>query len=150
MASHANIVEPLPGTSPDASQYPDRRGSAAAVLAVPQADVPMSATAAEGSEARTAKDTAGKRQKKETVDLKDVDLEGLPDGFKDLITVAVDGLTLTRDVRATEALLVRHHQAAVVYKRQLLEQAATQSKSRRASKLWRLQSRPPRSNTPPE
>jgi hypothetical protein len=128
MASHANTVEPQPGTSPDVGQYPDLRGSAAAVLAVPPADVSMSATAAAWSEARTAEDTVGKRQKKEEVNIKDVDLGALPDGFKDSTTAAVDGLTLTRDVRAVEALLVKHHQAAVVYKRQLLEQAATQSK----------------------
>ena len=124
MSSHATIGEPLPGTSPDVEQYPDLRGSAATVLAVP--DVSMSAQPDASTGAGETADT--KRQKKEKVTINSADLGALPDGFKDAITVAVDGLTLTRDVRAVEALLVKHHQAAVVYKSQLLEQAVTQSK----------------------
>ena len=88
MANITNPVEPPTGMPAAADHYPDLRGSAATVLAVPQADVPMSATAAEGSEARTAKDTAGKRQKKEEATLDTVDLDVLPEGFRDGITVA--------------------------------------------------------------
>ena len=122
----ANIVEPVPGTSPDVVHYPDLRGSAAAVPAAP--DVSMSATAATGSEARTAEDTVGKQQKKDEVTYQNVDLSVVYDGYKDSIVDAADNLALTRDVRGVEALLVKHHLAVVLYQNQLVEQAAAQSK----------------------
>ena len=119
----ANIVE---GTSGSADHYPDLRGSAATVLAVPQPDVAtpdVAMSAAAKSEAATAEDAASKRQKKDKVTLDTIDLDSLPDGFKATIVTADDGLVLTQGVRSLEALAVKHHQAAVLYRDTLRGQA---------------------------
>ena len=129
MDNTTNVVGPQPGTSVGTGHYPDLRGSAASVLAVPPADVPMSATAAAVCpEARTAEDAAGKRQKKEETNLDSLDLEVLPDGFRAGITVADGALELTQGVRSISALVSKHHQAAVLYRRTPKEQAAGQAK----------------------
>ena len=77
----------LPSGSPAvAGDYPDRRGSAAPVLVIPPADVPMSTGSV---------DTADKkRQKKEAVTLQEVDLSSLAFDFKANIVNAWDLLTL--------------------------------------------------------
>jgi len=87
----------------------------------------MSATAAAGPKADAA-GAVGKRQKKEESTLDTVDLDPLPDGFKDRVTVSDEGLALTQGVRSIEALVSKHHTALVLYRRLLREQAAGQAK----------------------
>ena len=127
MADMTSIVEPATGTPVATAEYPNLRGSAASVLAVPQADVPMSATAAAEPKADAA-GAVGERQKKEESTLDTVDLDPLPDGFKDRVTVSDEGLALTQGVRSIEALVSKHHTALVLYRRLLREQAAGQAK----------------------
>ena len=45
-----------------------------------------------------------------------LDIAALPDGFKAGVTGAADGLALTQDVRSVEALVIKHHQAVILYR----------------------------------
>ena len=121
-----DVVGTVPGTSDAAGHYPDLRGSAAAVPAVPQPDIAMAA--APKSEAPTVEDIAGKRQKKEVATLETVDLEPLPDGFKSTIVTADGGLLLTQTVRSVEAIAVKHHAAAVLFRDTLRAQVRAHTK----------------------
>jgi len=76
----------------------------------------------------SAGDADKKRQKKDEVTLQSIDLSALPDGFKRSIVSAEDGLVLTQDVRAVEALVVKHHKAVLLYKDLLSQQSAAQYK----------------------
>jgi hypothetical protein len=122
-----DVVEAVPGVADAASHYPDLRGSAAAVPAVPQPDIAMSAGPPK-SEAPTAEDIAGKRQKKEIATLENVDPEPLPDDFKANIVTADDGLSLTQTVRSVEAIAVKHHAAVVLFRDTLRAQERAHSK----------------------
>jgi hypothetical protein len=73
-------------------------------------------------------DAVGKRQKKEEPTLESIDLEALPDGFRGNIVAADEPLALTQGVRSVEALVYKHHQAMVFYRRVLAEHAMSQSK----------------------
>ena len=100
---------------------PVLRGSAAEVLAGPPTDVAMSATQAADT---SSSETESKRQKKDEVSLATLDIAALPDGFKAGVTSAADGLAITQDVRAVEALVTKHHRAVVLYKDLLEKQEA--------------------------
>ena len=101
--------------------HPVQRGSAAMVLAGPPTDVAMSAaqTAVPAPAA-----TESKKQKTDEVTLQTLDIAALPDGFKAGVTCAADGLALTQDVRSVEALVIKHHQAVILYRDLLIKQEA--------------------------
>ena len=85
-------------------------------------------SAAARSEVSITEDVAGKRQKKEEVDLDTLDLSPLPDGFKSSITAAEDSLVITQDMRSIEALAVKHHQAVLLFRSKLRDQGTAQAK----------------------
>ena len=100
---------------------PVLRGSAAEVLAGPQTDATMTVTQAA---VVPPTETESKRQKKDKITLATLDLTALPEGFKAGITNPADSLAVTRDVRAVEALVTKHHRAVTLYKELLEAQEA--------------------------